>query len=73
MLVKKLASKPLKSTSQNEISMHIWLVDYCLRLSYAREYCYLLHIMCGYQCDNAVTKIDTGEVISFHSLNCPIK
>ena len=33
----------------------------------------IYYIMCGYQCDNAVTKIDTGEVISFHSLNCPIK
>ena len=50
--------------------MLIWLVDYCLRLSYARD---ILHIMCGYQCDNAVTKIDTNEVISFHSRNCPVK
>ena len=24
---------------------------------------YLLHIMCGYQCDKAVTKNDTREVI----------
>ena len=27
------------------------------------EYCYLLHIMCGYQCDKAVNKNDTREVI----------
>ena len=27
---------------------------------------YLLHIMCGYQCDKAVTKNDTREVIWYH-------
>ena len=26
-------------------------------------YTYLLHIMCGYQCDKAVNKNDTREVI----------
>ena len=44
----------------------------------------LLHIMCGYQCDKAVNKNDTREVIWYHftsemisyhftGLNCPIK
>ena len=28
----------------------------------------LLHIMCGYQCDKAVNKSDTREVISLHGL-----
>jgi len=27
------------------------------------KYSILLHIMCGYQCDKAVTKNDTREVI----------
>ena len=48
------------------------------------EYPVLLHIMCGYQCDKAVNKNDTREVIWYHftsemisyhftGLNCPIK
>ena len=28
----------------------------------SHEYCILLHIMCGYQCDKAVNKKDTREV-----------
>ena len=47
-------------------------------------YSHLLHIMCGYQCDKAVNKNDTREVIWYHftsemisnhftGLNCPIK
>ena len=27
---------------------------------------FLLHIICGYQCDKAVNKNDTGEVIRYH-------
>jgi len=29
----------------------------------SHEDCILLHIMCGYQCDKAVNKNDTREVI----------
>ena len=31
-----------------------------------QEYIFLLHIMCRYQCDEAVTKNDTREVIWYH-------
>ena len=48
------------------------------------QYLALLNIVCGYQCDKAVTKNDTCEAIWSHSLqlndiislqgpNCPIK
>ena len=30
------------------------------------QYTFLLHIMCGYQCDKAVNKNDTREVIWYH-------
>ena len=38
----------------------------CCRIT-AHAYDVLLHIMCGYQCEKAVNKNDTREVmISFH-------
>ena len=36
------------------------------KLNIALKEIYLLHIMCGYQCDKAVNKNDTREVIWYH-------
>ena len=58
------------------------VIHYPLGVSF--KYSLLLHIMCGYQCDKAVDKNDTREVIWYHftsemisyhftGLNCPIK
>ena len=34
--------------------------------TYSMAKLFLLHIICGYQCDKAVNKNDTGEVIRYH-------
>ena len=36
---------------------------YASKYQQRMKYAYLLHIMCGYQCDKAMTKNDTREVI----------
>ena len=53
-----------------------------LKQAFTIWYFSLLHIMCGYQCDKAMTKNDTREVIWYHfiavkwyitsQMNCPI-
>ena len=35
----------------------------CLRRAMRVRYFFLFHIMCGYQCDEAVNKNDTRQVI----------
>ena len=52
--LQKSIAELLTSTLTIAIFSHRWTPT---------TYIYLLHIMCGYQCDKAMTKTDTREVI----------
>ena len=51
--------------SQRETAQKFGQCQIAIVLTMAKtlEYSLLLHIMCGYQCDKAVNKNDTREVI----------
>ena len=62
---------PLESLSQR-VQTPVGLLDYVLYVNVPWKI--LLHIICGYQCDKAVTKMIPGKWYHITSqLNCPIK
>ena len=50
-------------SSQVTFDLYFALVISYNKLDVCEAFKLLLHIMCGYQCDKAVTKNDTHEVI----------
>ena len=66
---KGLYFKRLRLLPFVQLNNYIYINTYCIdhytaRVDYNQgSYMYLLHIMCGYQCDKAMNRNDTHEVI----------